>query len=105
MDFEYPLDSDRDQVSFVTNKMISRDVSMVATKNDEDDDEPYESNDNILLGSVMRTDSDNILRNMENGPLASHNYSMIDEALEEEEKIAYENVGPLDDEDEEFKNA
>ena len=53
----------------------------------------------------MLTDEDNILRNMGPSPLASHNYSMIDEAQEEEEKIAYENVGPLDDEDEEFKNA
>ena len=51
------------------------------------------------------TDDDNILRNNPvPSPLASHNYSMIDEGLEEEEK-ANENIGNLDDEDEEFKNA
>jgi hypothetical protein len=60
--------------------------------------------DNILAGSIM-TDDDNILRNNPvPSPLASHNYSMIDEGLEEEEK-ANENIGNLDDEDEEFKNA
>ena len=38
---------------------------MVATKNDEEEDfdEPYEQNDdNILEGSIMLTDEDNILR-------------------------------------------
>jgi len=92
---------------------------MVATKNDDEDfDVPYEANeDNILIGSILLTDEDNILRNNpQASPLASHNYSMIDEGQEEEEK-AFENnlhnanitrgsgLRDFDAEDEEFKNA
>ena len=39
---------------------------MVATKNEDEDDfdEPYEANgDNILIGSILLTDEDNVLRN------------------------------------------
>lgn len=82
---------------------MSRDVSMVAPKQERDEDDPdvVISSDNILHGIV---DQDNILHNKPvTGPLASHNYSMIDPAQEEEEK-GQENLGDLDGEDEEFKN-
>ena len=39
MVFEQPLESDRDQETFITNKIKSRDVSMVAENQNEDDEE------------------------------------------------------------------